>query len=296
MSFEARVLSVLIASPGDTYDARNIVEAAVLSWNRDRARAQKVVLLPLRWEFDAVPELGGGDAQTIINRQLVDEADIVIGLFHGRLGQPTPRGASGTAEEIERSAERGAMVHVLFSEMPLPNDVDTAQLEALREFKSKLQDRGLVGSYASHDDLNAKIRTYLEHDVARLVPTISPEATARAEGATPGAILRARYEAEREPYSDSRGQVGMRTVRQRLVVENLGTVAAEDVTVEIEAIGGGQPPRVLGDGMKAERIRPHDSIPFPISVGLGMAPQWRVTYRWREGKKSFEDWQSVSIF
>ena len=50
--------------------------------------------------------------QSILNRQLVDEADIVVGLFHSRLGQPTSRGASGTAEEIDRSVERGVKVHV----------------------------------------------------------------------------------------------------------------------------------------------------------------------------------------
>ena len=62
----------------------------------------------------------GGDPQSIINRQLVDEADIVIELFHCRLGRPTSPSASGTVEEIDRSVERGAKVHVFFSEMPIP--------------------------------------------------------------------------------------------------------------------------------------------------------------------------------
>jgi len=273
MSFEARVLPVLIASPGDTRDARDVAEAAIQSWNRDRARAQKVVLLPLRWEFDAVPELGG-DAQAIINKQLVDEADIVIVLFHSRLGQPTPRGESGTVEEIERSMERGARVHVFFAEMPLPRDVDPDQLKALREFQTKLQERGLVGSYASHEDLSAKIRTSLEQDVVRFVPAIP--------SAVPRAILRARYE-----------RVGQ---RDRLVVENLGTVAAEDVTVEVEPIGEGESPMVSGVPMTAGRIPPQGSIAFLLALTFGVAPQWRVTYRWREGDQRFEDSQSVSIF
>jgi hypothetical protein len=282
MSFEARVLSVLIASPGDTHDARNVVEEAVLSWNRDRARAQKVVLLPLRWEFDAVPELGGGDAQAVINKQLVDQADIVIGLFHGRLGQPTPRGVSGTVEEIERSIKGGARVHVFFSEMPLSRDVDPDQLKALREFQAKLHERGLVGSYASHEDLSAKVRTCLEQDVVSFVPTIPPGVVLPVLTARPRAILRARYEG-----------VGQRS---RLVVENLGAAAAEDVTIEIEPIGEGQSPVVSGVPMTAERIPPQGSIALLLAITLGVAPQWRVTYRWRENDRSFEDWQSVSIF
>jgi hypothetical protein len=301
MSFEARVLNVLIASPSDTAEARNVVEAAVLSWNRDRARARRVVLLPLRWEFDAVPELGG-DAQSIINRQFVDEADIVVGLFHSRLGQPTSRGASGTVEEIERSAERGAKVHVLFSEMPIPPDVDTDQLTALREFRKQLQERGLIGSYASHDDLSAKVRTYLERDVEELV-TISlvivpsgPDQPARAGATRPGAILRARYEFDREPETDSRGRMRMHTRRERLVVENLGTEAAEDLEVEIEPIGEGDPPLLLEEELRAERIPPGGAMVFLLVLHMGVASQWRVTYRWREGDNTFEDSQSISAF
>ena len=182
--FEARVLSVLIASPGDTASARDVVEATVLSWNRDRARSSKVVLLPLRWEFDARPELGG-DAQSIINHQLVDEADIVVGLFHSRLGQPTSRGASGTVEEIDRSAEAGAKVHVFFSEMPVPHDVDSDQLTALREFKLRLQERGLLGSYASHEDLSAQVRSCLERDVDQLVNIGPPDKSGPASATEP---------------------------------------------------------------------------------------------------------------
>ncbi len=281
MSFEARILTVLIASPGDTRDARDVVEAAIQGWNRDRARTQKVMLLPLRWEFDAVPELGG-DAQAIINKQLVDQADIVIGLFHSRLGQPTPRGASGTVEEIEHSMERGARVHVFFSEMFIPRNVDPDQLKALREFQAKLQERGLVGSYASHEDLSAKIRTCLEQDVVKFVPAIPPGVILPLLSAHPGAIMRGRHE------SISR--------RDRFVVENVGTVAAEDVTVEIEPIGEGESPVVSGVPMTAERIPPQGSIAFPLAISFDVAPQWRVIYRWHEGAQRFEDWQSVSIF
>ncbi len=73
MTFQALALTVLIASPGDTSHARDAVEAAVASWNRDRSLSSRTVLLPLRWETDSVPGLEG-DAQTVINRQLVDTA------------------------------------------------------------------------------------------------------------------------------------------------------------------------------------------------------------------------------
>ncbi len=73
-------MSVLIASPGDTSEARDAVESPIGSWNRDRAKTRRVVLLPFRWETDAVPAMGS-DPQSIINRQLVDSSDIVVALF-----------------------------------------------------------------------------------------------------------------------------------------------------------------------------------------------------------------------
>ncbi len=72
--FDAHVLKVLIASPGDTLEERNAVEQALHVWNRDRAEREQVGLLPRRWELHAVPRLGGS-GQSIINEQLVDKAD-----------------------------------------------------------------------------------------------------------------------------------------------------------------------------------------------------------------------------
>lgn len=134
VGFEARVLIVLIASPGDTFDARNAVEQAILSWNRDRSFSERVVLLPVRWESDAVPQMGS-DGQSIINRQLVDRADVLVALFHSRVGAPTARAESGTAEEIDRAVEGGIPVHVYFAEMPYPNGVDPDELKRLQAFR-----------------------------------------------------------------------------------------------------------------------------------------------------------------
>lgn len=105
VAFEGRVLNVLIASPGDTAEARNVIERAIASWNSDRASRERTVLLSRRWETDAVPEMGG-DGQQVINRQLVDDADIVLAVFHSRLGAQTSRAESGTVEEVERARKR----------------------------------------------------------------------------------------------------------------------------------------------------------------------------------------------
>lgn len=132
-AFEAHVLRVLIASPGDTTDERGAVERSLHGWNASRAEREQVILLPARWETDAVPRLGGS-GQSVINEQLVDRADIMIALFDSRLGQAAEEAVSGAAEEIQRAheAEAGKPVHVYFSEEPLPRNVDVHRLSHSR--------------------------------------------------------------------------------------------------------------------------------------------------------------------
>jgi DNA-binding XRE family transcriptional regulator len=162
-----------------------------------------VVLRSLWWEMDAVPGLGV-DAQSVLNRQLVDNADILVALFHSRLGAPTARSASGTGEEIDRAVNRGIPVHVYFAEMPYPYAVDSLELDRLRTFRLSL--RGLYGKYSSNEELAAKVRTAMDHDVAQFAalspsghlpdeeqPRPSPVAAAAGDGvwsAGPGTIQR----------------------------------------------------------------------------------------------------------
>ncbi len=164
MPFHAHVLRVLIASPGDTRDERDAVERALHEWNASRAAREGLVLLPRRWETDAVPVLGGS-GQGAINKQLLHSADIVVALFDSRLGRATEDAVSGTAEEIQRADVAGKQVHVYFWEEALPRDVDERQLRALRQFKTRLGSKGLLGSYTDPSDLAGQVRNAIEHDL-----------------------------------------------------------------------------------------------------------------------------------
>lgn len=139
------------------------------SWNTISGRGRGIRFDPYFWESDTTPLLGHGAAQIIINGQIVDKADVLLSVFHGRLGQPTPTHVCGTAEEIERSVNRGIPVHVWISKRDLPNDVDTAQLNALRDYVAQLRPQGLLGSYRSIRDLRKKVLSALERDAQTLI-------------------------------------------------------------------------------------------------------------------------------
>jgi hypothetical protein len=99
-------------------------------------------LQPVRWETDAVPEQGDRP-QGIINKQIVDRADVLIGAFWTRLGTETDIAASGTAEEINRFIDANKPVALYFSTQPVKLDsVDLEQYKRLQDFKRELGKSG----------------------------------------------------------------------------------------------------------------------------------------------------------
>jgi hypothetical protein len=175
---------VLIASPGDVRDARDIVERELHEWNSAHSATFNVTLQPRRWETDGVPLLARGDAQSVLNQQIVDDADIVLGVFHTRLGSPTVRAASGTAEELERTSAAGKPVHVWFCEQPLPYEFDAEQFRALRAFRKALETGHFVGTFMSESELRTKVRRALDYDVRHFL-TIEDDATGAVDPPPP---------------------------------------------------------------------------------------------------------------
>ncbi|MGW6932811.1 hypothetical protein ACWGE0_22335 [Lentzea sp. NPDC054927] len=67
MPFDARVFQILIASPGDVQAERDTITEVIHEWNYLNSREKGIVLLPLRWETHAAPELNERP-QVVINR------------------------------------------------------------------------------------------------------------------------------------------------------------------------------------------------------------------------------------
>ncbi len=113
MPVETKLYCVLIASPRDVSAERDIIREEIARWNSMHTLDMKMILQPVGWETDATPDLHER-GQAVINRQLVDTSDLVIGVFWTRLGTPTPLAESGTVEEIERVANEGKRCIVYF--------------------------------------------------------------------------------------------------------------------------------------------------------------------------------------
>lgn len=164
--FDAHVIEVAISTPSDTDEEVEAIRKSLHALNISRGKRDGTVVLPYHWKTDAVPRMSDDGAQGVINKQLIDNADIVVALFDRRLGQATPDAVSGTAHEIKRATEAGKHVHTWFSEEPIQRrDVDPKELARLAKYRKDLENQGLLGVYVSPDALAYKVRTAIEHDI-----------------------------------------------------------------------------------------------------------------------------------
>lgn len=130
MSYSALVFNVMIASPGDVASERSIIREVIHEWNVVHSRARNIVLLSIGWESHSSPDMGR-KPQEIINSQVLDKCDLLVGVFWTRIGTPTNGYASGTVEEIEKHIETGKPAMLYFSSQPVV--LDTVDLNQISE-------------------------------------------------------------------------------------------------------------------------------------------------------------------
>jgi uncharacterized protein (DUF1330 family) len=161
MPKNARVFSLFLAGAGDVVDEQGVVRQLVEEWNVQHGLSQEGLITVTSWKTSTYPD-AGGEAQEIINRQVVDDADIVVGVFWTRFGTPTAAADSGTQEEIERSIAASKKVMVYFSDRAVaPSTLDSKQYAKVQSFKKKYADRGLYSSYKDLDAFRSNFRTHL---------------------------------------------------------------------------------------------------------------------------------------
>lgn len=162
MPFTSRAYRILIASPSDVEEEREIAVRVIQEWNDLYSYTRGVVLLPLRWETHSAPEYGTRP-QEVINRAIVDQCDLLVGIFWTRIGTPTGTADSGTLEELARVGQAGKPIMLYFSKVGMdPGRIDLEQLNRLNAFKSATYPNALTESYKSHIEFRDKFARQLE--------------------------------------------------------------------------------------------------------------------------------------
>ncbi len=125
------------------------------------ATTQKIMLLPVRWETDTYP-LMGERPQGHINAQIVDDCDLLIGIFWTRLGTPTGKADSGTVEEIERHVAKKFPAMIYFSNVPVAmKSVDEKQYDGVRKLKDDLKSRSLYKEFETPQEFERQFQIHL---------------------------------------------------------------------------------------------------------------------------------------
>jgi hypothetical protein len=182
----AEILQVLIASPSDVNEERDGVTKTLLDWNAAYSSSMGIMLDPVRWETHAFPE-SGERTQAILNQQIVDDADLLIGIFGCRLGTATGEAQSGTIEEIERFRKSGKPVALYFSSADVPRNANRDQLEHLEAYQEKRKKDTIYFTFGNVEELCG----HLSRHLPKLIQKVRTHLQSPCEPDGPGRELRA---------------------------------------------------------------------------------------------------------
>jgi hypothetical protein len=214
MVYRANVVHVFIASPNDVARERLALRDAIWEFNDEHTADTQVVLLPRLWEKNSTPNIGA-PPQAILDAQIVDSSDIVIGIFGTRIGQMLDDGKHATVHELERFVAAGKPALLYFSNTPVsPDSLDPKQYKAVQAFKKEIGTRSLYREYSGVDAL-------VEHARRDLLATVRrsfnlPVGESPSAGGVNANLL---------------ARVERRGRQASLVVENRGPDDARDVAI-----------------------------------------------------------------
>ena len=162
MAYQATIIPVMIASPGDVSEERNVIREVLHDWNDINAVASNTMLSPVGWDTHSSPELGARP-QELINSRILKDCDLLVGVFWTRLGTPTGKAESGTVEEIEEHIKAGKPAMIYFSSKPVaPESIDSNQYAAVQEFKTRCRELGLVEQFDDTNEFKSKFSKQLQ--------------------------------------------------------------------------------------------------------------------------------------
>jgi len=161
MAYQAVVIPVMIASPGDVSDEREVIRSAIHDWNDINSVNSKIMLAPVGWDSHSSPELGIRP-QELINNRILKNCDLLVGVFWTRIGSPTGKAQSGTVEEIQEHVKAGKPAMIYFSSKPAaPDTLDLEQLAQLKSFKEWCKTNGLIEQFENIEEFRTKFSKQL---------------------------------------------------------------------------------------------------------------------------------------
>ena len=165
----AKILRVVVASPSDVQEERDVLDNVVTEVNRGVAADRGIRLEVARWETDAYPGFHPEGPQGLIDPVLhITDCDLLIGIFWKRFGTPTSDAESGTEHEIHIAHEAwkrsGApQIMIYFNEQSASpgSSAEAAEWAHVLRFKENFPEEGLWWAYKGHTQFERLVRNHL---------------------------------------------------------------------------------------------------------------------------------------
>ncbi len=166
---QARILRVVVASPGDVQSERDLVSKVVEEVNRNVASDKGLRLEVYRWEADTYPGFHAEGPQGLIDPILkIEDCDILVGIFWKRFGKPVKDAMSGTQHEFNTAYEAWKkkstpqiMVYFSGKAYTPKSKAETDQWGLVLQFKAEFPEEGLWWSYRNPGDFEGLLRNHL---------------------------------------------------------------------------------------------------------------------------------------
>lgn len=152
---------LFLASPSDIVLEHESIRNVVSDWNIQHGKKMNANIEVVSWLTHSYSEFGERP-QELINRQVFDASDIIVGIFWTKFGSPTGKEESGTEEELKKGISNSKKVMIYFSEKPIsPDKINTEGYKKIQKFKEEFKDKGLYFIYNDEKAFEKLFRSQL---------------------------------------------------------------------------------------------------------------------------------------
>ena len=181
MSYQATVLSIIIAAPGDTKSATRVIFKAIRNWNAKNAKKHGLILQPEKFDVISITDKKGAAQKKEIEK-LLNECDILAGAFWTRTGKTSNNKKIGFDNILDEHLSSAKPAMLFFSTHPVLDDSANAkQYKKFKEFKEKCKSENLFETYDDIDELKDKVKAGLDQILSEESFVINEEAEIKPE-------------------------------------------------------------------------------------------------------------------
>lgn len=147
---------ILLSCPNDVCEELEILKKVSEGFNRTSGASMGINLQIKHWSTDSFAQTGD-EPQKLLNKQFIEDCDLVIGVIWTKLGTPTEEYDSGTVQEIMEAYDSGKQIFIYFSDVPISaSKINPEQISKVNNFRKKIEDEkiGMYKSYSSIEDFS----------------------------------------------------------------------------------------------------------------------------------------------